>query len=76
MSSGPAIWDFRARLNIGTVGAQSQASVRDRTVRIRYYFVHVLDIYLRHLLSQDLAVGKVLELRLQCCQIFRSGLVI
>ena len=39
MSSGPAIWDFRARLNIETVGhgAQSQASVRERTVRIRYY---------------------------------------
>ena len=29
MSSGPAIWDFRARLNIETVGAQSQASVRE-----------------------------------------------
>ena len=38
MSSGPAIWDFRARLNIETVGAQSQASVRERTVRIRYYW--------------------------------------
>ena len=38
MSSGPAIWDFRARLNIETVGAQSQASVRERTVRIRYYY--------------------------------------
>ena len=35
MSSGPAIWDFRARLNIETVGAQSQASVRKRTVRIK-----------------------------------------
>ena len=37
MSSGPAIWDFRARLNIETVGAQSQASMRERTVRIKYY---------------------------------------
>ena len=41
MSSGPAIWDFRARLNIETVGAQSQGSVRERTVRIRYYWKHI-----------------------------------
>ena len=37
MFSGPAIWDLRACLNIKTVGAQSQASVRERMVRIRYY---------------------------------------
>ena len=30
MSSGPGIWDFRTRFNIETVGAQSQASVRER----------------------------------------------
>ena len=37
MSSGPGIWDFRTRFNIETVGAQSQASVRERAVRIKYY---------------------------------------
>ena len=37
MSSGPVIWDFRTRFNIETVGAQSQASVRERTVRIEQY---------------------------------------
>ena len=30
MSSGPVIWDLRTRFNIETVGAQSQASVRER----------------------------------------------
>ena len=37
MSSGPVVWDLRTRFNIETVGAQSQASVRERTVRIEYY---------------------------------------
>ena len=37
MSSGPVIWDFRSRFNIETVGAQSQASMKERTVRIKYF---------------------------------------
>ena len=37
MSSGPVVWDLRTRFNIETVGAQSQASVREKTVRIDYF---------------------------------------
>lgn len=46
MSSGPVIWDFRTRFNIEIVVAQSQASVRQRTVRIKYSWVrfYVLNI--------------------------------
>ena len=34
---GPVVWDFRTLFNIETVGAQSQQSVRERTLRIKYY---------------------------------------
>ena len=35
---GPVVWDFRTLCNLETVGAQSQHSVRERTLRIKYYF--------------------------------------
>ena len=38
MPSGPGIWNFRARFNTETVGAQSQTRVRERTVRIEYCY--------------------------------------
>ena len=37
------------------------------------YFVRVFNIHIRYLRSQDLAFA---DLRLSCCQLFRSGLVI
>ena len=39
-------WDLRTCFNIETVGAQSQASVRARTVKIEFYQInkmHVID---------------------------------
>jgi len=44
MSSGPVIWDLRICFNIETVGAQSQASVRGRTVKIEYYQINKMHV--------------------------------
>ena len=38
MSSGPALLDFGSHFNLETVGAQSQVRVRERTLRIKYYY--------------------------------------